>query len=61
MIVLSSNDEMKAFVSVDVGQNGKIFNKYYDNLLLSHEKADLNFIEADNLNQSKYTLLFKSN
>jgi hypothetical protein len=50
---------MKALVSIDVGQNGKIFNKFYDNLLSTHDTANLNFLDIENVAGKKYSLFFK--
>lgn len=50
---------MKVLVSIDVGQNGKLLHKNYDNMLLSHEKAQLNLVDNMNFISEKATLEFK--
>lgn len=60
-MVISPDDNnlMKTLISIDVGQNGKLFHKHYDDLLYSHEKANLISIDSENVKKIDYTLLFK--
>lgn len=58
VVTPKDNKGMKALISVDVGQNGNIFNKNYDNLLSTHEIANLNFVDFENNAKTDYTLYF---
>ncbi len=58
MIVTPENNGMKTLVSVDVGQNGMMFNKNYDNLLSTHEIGNLNFVDVENNAKRDFTLHF---
>ena len=45
-------------MSIDVGQNGKLFHRHYDDFINSHEKADLFLVDTENI-KGEFTLEFR--
>lgn len=57
-LVTTNNDKMNLFISIDMGQSGKLFHKFYDDMMISHEKGILNYIDSYNLNKREFSLFF---
>jgi acyl-homoserine lactone acylase PvdQ len=57
-LVTTKNEKMEFFASTDMGQSGKLFHRFYDNLMLKHEKGILNFIDSYNKKNREFTLFF---
>ena len=57
--VSNLNNPKEFFVSIDCGNSGKIFNEFYDNLCVSHEKGELINFDYQKSNQGTLEFLHK--
>jgi len=57
-LVTTKDEKMEFFASTDMGQSGKLFHRFYDNLMHKHEKGILNLIDSDNKKNREFTLFF---